>query len=119
MMRRQLLRLAGTLLCSPVLVRAANTGLTGPVRKRILATIEQAVPRVLNVQHLALIRRFHSATSSRRQPDGHARARQGTAGTASRDHAGHTGVRAACGLDAQHCLASACLLAGVRDMASS
>lgn len=63
MMRRQLLRLAGALLCSPVLVRAADTGLTGPVRKRILATIEQAAPKVLNVQHLALIRRFNIAWS--------------------------------------------------------
>lgn len=63
MMRRQLLRLAGTLLCSPVLVRAAETGLSGPVRKRILATLELAAPRVLNVQHLALIRRFNIAWS--------------------------------------------------------
>ena len=59
MMRRQLLRLAGALLCSPALVRAADTGLSGAVRTRILAAIAQPAPRVLNVQHLALIRRFN------------------------------------------------------------
>lgn len=57
-MRRQMLRLASVLLCSPVLARAAQTGLSGAVRRRILATIEAPLPKVLNVQHLALIRRF-------------------------------------------------------------
>lgn len=63
MMRRQLLRLAGGLLCSPVLARAAETGLSGAVRQRILATLAAPLPKVLNVQHLALTRRFHIAWS--------------------------------------------------------
>ena len=63
MMRRQLLRLAGVVLCSPVLARAAETGLSGAVQQRILATLAAPLPRVLSVQHLALIRRFHIAWS--------------------------------------------------------
>ena len=63
MMRRQLLRLAGGLLCSPVLAGAAETGLSGAVRQRILATLAAPLPKVLNVQHLALTRRFHIAWS--------------------------------------------------------
>ena len=63
MMRRQLLRLAGVVLCSPVLARAAETGLSGAVQQRILATLAAPLPRVLTVQHLALIRRFHIAWS--------------------------------------------------------
>ena len=58
-MRRQLLRLAGALLCSPVLARAADGGLPDAVRQRILATLDAPLPKVLNVQHLALIRRFN------------------------------------------------------------
>ncbi|MFA6072146.1 MAG: hypothetical protein WC810_26575, partial [Janthinobacterium sp.] len=58
-MRRQLLRLAGALLCSPVLARAADSGLPDVVRQRILATLDAPLPKVLNVQHLALIRRFN------------------------------------------------------------
>ncbi|WP_139178123.1 MULTISPECIES: hypothetical protein [unclassified Janthinobacterium] len=58
-LRRQLLRLAGALLCSPVLARAANNGLPRAVRQRIVATLDAPLPKVLNVHHLALIRRFH------------------------------------------------------------
>ena len=58
-MRRQLLRLAGALLCSPVLARAADGGLPHAVRQRILASLDAPLPKVLNVQHLALIRRFN------------------------------------------------------------
>ncbi|MCC7598005.1 hypothetical protein IGS61_10940 [Janthinobacterium sp. FW305-129] len=58
-MRRQLLRLAGALLCSPVLARAADNGLPRAVRQRIVATLDAPLPTVLNVQHLALIRRFN------------------------------------------------------------
>ena len=58
MMRRQLLRLAGALLCSPVLARAADAALPGAVRQRILDTLDAPLPKVLNVHHLALIRRF-------------------------------------------------------------
>lgn len=57
--RRQLLRLLGTLLCSPVLVRAAERSLPAAVRKRIVATLAAPLPSVLNVHHLALIRRFN------------------------------------------------------------
>jgi hypothetical protein len=57
-MRRQLLRLAGALLCSPVLARAADNELPRAVRQRILATLDSPLPKVLNVHHLALIRRF-------------------------------------------------------------
>ena len=56
--RRQLLRLLGALLCSPVLLRAAERSLPGAVRWRILATLDAPLPTMLNVQHLALIRRF-------------------------------------------------------------
>ncbi|WP_052140492.1 hypothetical protein [Janthinobacterium lividum] len=58
-LRRQLLRLAGALLCSPVLARAADNGLPRAVRQRILATLDAPLPKVLNVHHLALIRRFN------------------------------------------------------------
>ncbi|PIF13064.1 hypothetical protein [Janthinobacterium sp. 13] len=58
-LRRQLLRLAGTLLCSPMLARAADGGLPRDVRQRILATLDAPLPKVLNVHHLALIRRFN------------------------------------------------------------
>ncbi len=58
-LRRQLLRLAGALLCSPVLARAADNGLPRAVRQRIVATLDAPLPKVLNVHHLALIRRFH------------------------------------------------------------
>lgn len=58
-MRRQLLRLTGALLCSPVLARAADGGLPDAVRQRILATLDAPLPKVLNVHHLALIRRFN------------------------------------------------------------
>ncbi|MGK5011660.1 hypothetical protein [Janthinobacterium sp. MDB2-8] len=58
-MRRQLLRLAGALLCSPVLARATDGGLPHAVRQRILSTLDAPLPKVLNVQHLALIRRFN------------------------------------------------------------
>ncbi|WP_332859895.1 hypothetical protein [Janthinobacterium svalbardensis] len=58
-MRRQLLRLAGVLLCSPVLARAADNDLPRAVRQRIVATLDAPLPKVLNVQHLALIRRFN------------------------------------------------------------
>ena len=58
-MRRQLLRLAGALLCSPVLARAADGALPDAVHKRILATLDAPLPKVLNVHHLALIRRFN------------------------------------------------------------
>ncbi|WP_300759829.1 hypothetical protein [Janthinobacterium sp.] len=57
--RRQLLRLLGTLLCSPMLVRAAERSLPAAVRQRIVATLAAPLPGVLNVHHLALIRRFH------------------------------------------------------------
>ena len=57
--RRQLLRLLGTLLCSPMLVRAAERSLPAAVRKRIVATLAAPLPSVLNVHHLALIRRFN------------------------------------------------------------
>ncbi|MDO8065236.1 MULTISPECIES: hypothetical protein [unclassified Janthinobacterium] len=58
-LRRQLLRLAGALLCSPMLARAADDGLPRDVRQRILATLDAPLPKVLNVHHLALIRRFN------------------------------------------------------------
>ncbi|QKY03883.1 hypothetical protein G3257_17555 [Janthinobacterium lividum] len=59
-LRRQLLRLAGALLCSPVLARAAEGGgLPRAVRQRILATLDAPLSKVLNVQHMALIRRFN------------------------------------------------------------
>ncbi|NVI84006.1 hypothetical protein [Janthinobacterium sp. BJB401] len=58
-LRRQLLRLAGVLLCSPVLVRAADKDLPSAVHQRILATLDAPLPKILNVQHLALIRRFN------------------------------------------------------------
>ncbi|WFR77521.1 hypothetical protein P9875_17515 [Janthinobacterium rivuli] len=58
-LRRQLLRLAGVLLCSPVLARAADKDLPNTVHQRILATIDAPLPKILNVQHLALIRRFN------------------------------------------------------------
>ncbi|MED5613049.1 hypothetical protein [Janthinobacterium sp. P210005] len=58
-LRRQLLRLAGALLCSPMLARAADGGLARDVRQRILATLDAPLPKVLNVPHLALIRRFN------------------------------------------------------------
>ncbi|WP_051958641.1 hypothetical protein [Janthinobacterium sp. RA13] len=58
-LRRQLLRLAGVLLCSPVLARAADKDLPNAVHQRILATIDAPLPKILNVQHLALIRRFN------------------------------------------------------------
>ncbi|APA68227.1 hypothetical protein [Janthinobacterium sp. 1_2014MBL_MicDiv] len=58
-MRRQLLRLAGTLLCSPMLARAAERSLPGAVRRRVLATLDAPLPKVLNVHHLALIQRFN------------------------------------------------------------
>lgn len=58
-MRRQLLRLAGALLCSPVLARAAGGGLPRAVRQRIVATLDAPLPKILNVHHLALIRRFN------------------------------------------------------------
>ena len=58
-MRRQLLRLLGTVLCAPMLVRAADRALPGAVRRRILATLDAPLPKVLNVQHLALIRQFN------------------------------------------------------------
>ncbi|MDN2701149.1 hypothetical protein O0881_03945 [Janthinobacterium sp. SUN100] len=58
-LRRQLLRLAGALLCSPMLARAADGGLPRAVRQRILATLDAPLPKVLNVHHLALIRRFN------------------------------------------------------------
>jgi hypothetical protein len=58
-LRRQLLRLAGALLCSPMLARAADGGLPREVRQRILSTLDAPLPKVLNVQHLALIRRFN------------------------------------------------------------
>ncbi len=58
-LRRQLLRLAGALLCAPVLARAADGGLPRAVRQRILATLDAPLPKVLNVHHLALIRRFN------------------------------------------------------------
>ncbi|PKB20669.1 hypothetical protein [Janthinobacterium sp. 64] len=58
-LRRQLLRLTGALLCSPVLARAAGGGLPDAVRQRILATLDAPLPTVLNVHHLALIRRFN------------------------------------------------------------
>ena len=58
-MRRQLLRLAGALLCSPVLAHAADDGLPRAVHQRILATLDAPLPKILNVQHLALIRRFN------------------------------------------------------------
>ena len=58
-MRRQLLRLAGALLCSPVPARAAESGLPRAVRQRIVATLDAPLPKILNVQHLALIRRFN------------------------------------------------------------
>ncbi|MGK5065817.1 hypothetical protein [Janthinobacterium sp. RT4P48] len=57
--RRHLLRLLGTVLCSPMLVRAAERSLPGAVRRRILATLDAPLPTVLNVHHLALIRRFN------------------------------------------------------------
>lgn len=57
-LRRQLLRLAGALLCSPVRARAANNDLPRATRERILTTLDAPLPKVLNVQHLALIRRF-------------------------------------------------------------
>lgn len=58
-LRRQLLRLAGALLCSPLLARAADNDLPRAVRQRILATLDSPLPKVLNVHHLALIRRFN------------------------------------------------------------
>ncbi|PHV39133.1 hypothetical protein [Janthinobacterium sp. BJB304] len=58
-LRRQLLRVAGVLLCSPVLARAADNDLPRAVRQRIVATLDAPLPKVLNVQHLALIRRFN------------------------------------------------------------
>lgn len=58
-LRRQLLRLAGALLCTPVLARAADNDLPRAARQRILATLDAPPPKVLNVQHLALIRRFN------------------------------------------------------------
>ncbi|MDO8039612.1 hypothetical protein [Janthinobacterium sp. SUN137] len=58
-LRRQLLRLAGALLCSPMLARAADAGLPRDVHQRILATLDAPLPKVLNVHHLALIRRFN------------------------------------------------------------
>nr|WP_314629517.1 hypothetical protein [uncultured Janthinobacterium sp.] len=58
-MRRQLLRLLGSVLCAPMLVRAADRALPGAVRRRILATLDAPLPKVLNVQHLALIRHFN------------------------------------------------------------
>lgn len=57
--RRQLLRLLGTLLCSPMLVRAAERSLPGAVRRRALATLDAPMPAVLNAHHLALIQRFN------------------------------------------------------------
>ena len=57
-LRRQLLRVAGVLLCSPLLARAADNELPRAVRQRILATLDYPLPKVLNVHHLALIRRF-------------------------------------------------------------
>lgn len=57
--RRQLLRLLGALLCSPMLVRAAERSLPGTVRQRIVATLAAPLPAVLNVHHLALIRSFN------------------------------------------------------------
>ena len=53
-LRRQLLRLTGALLCSPVLARAADGALPDAVRQRILSTLDAPLPKVLNVQHLAL-----------------------------------------------------------------
>ncbi|KKO64820.1 hypothetical protein VM94_01524 [Janthinobacterium sp. KBS0711] len=58
-LRRQLLRLAGVLLCSPLLARAADNDLPRAVRQRIVATLDAPPPKVLNVHHLALIRRFN------------------------------------------------------------
>src|SRR5476649_1065570 len=61
--RRQLLRLLATALCAPVLARAADRSLPAAVRQRIVATLAAPLPSVLNVQHLALIRRFNIAWS--------------------------------------------------------
>jgi hypothetical protein len=58
-LRRQLLRLAGALLCSPMLARATDGDLPRAARQRILATLDAPLPKVLNVHHLALIRRFN------------------------------------------------------------
>ncbi|AQR69804.1 hypothetical protein BZG29_16840 [Janthinobacterium sp. LM6] len=58
-LRRQLLRLGGALLCSPVLACAADGDLPRAVRQRILSTLDAPLPKVLNVHHLALIRRFN------------------------------------------------------------
>ncbi|OEZ95373.1 hypothetical protein JAB9_32580 [Janthinobacterium sp. HH107] len=44
-MQRQLLRLAGALLCSPLLARAADNELPRAVRQRILATLTTRCPR--------------------------------------------------------------------------
>jgi hypothetical protein len=63
LLRRQLLRLLATALCSPVLARAADRSLPAAVRQRIVATLAAPLPSVLNVQHLALIRRFNIAWS--------------------------------------------------------
>lgn len=57
--RRKLLCLLGTLLYSPMLVRAAEKSLPAAVRQRIVATLDAPLPAVLNVHHLALIRRFN------------------------------------------------------------
>ncbi|KAB8060227.1 hypothetical protein GCN74_09720 [Janthinobacterium sp. FT14W] len=64
-MRRQLLRLAGALLCPPVLARAAGGGLTRAVRQRIVATLDAPLPKILNVHHLALI---HGVSTSAGRP---------------------------------------------------
>ena len=58
-LRRQLLRLAGALLCSPLIARATDGELPRAARQRILATLDAPLPKVLNVHHLALIRRFN------------------------------------------------------------
>ncbi|OEZ82927.1 hypothetical protein JAB8_45100 [Janthinobacterium sp. HH106] len=58
-LRRQLLRVAGVLLCSPVLARAADNDLPRAVRQRILSTLDSLLPKVLNVHDPALMRRFN------------------------------------------------------------
>lgn len=41
-----------------MLARAAGDGLPRAVRQRILTTLDTPLPKVFNVHHLALIRRF-------------------------------------------------------------
>jgi len=59
MPRRALLRVIGALLGSPLLAQAQQGSLPRAVRQRILATLETPLPAVLNVHHLALLRRFN------------------------------------------------------------